>query len=412
MSRDVGVLREPDFLKLWLGQSVSMTGSQVTVLALPLIAAVLLGASPLDMGVLRALDFAPVLLLGLPAGAWLDRVRRRPVMIAADLGQAALLLLLPLAAVFGALRLEYLYAVALLTGSLSVLFEIAQSAWLPGLIASKHLMDANSKLEVSRWTVQVTAPGVAGGLIQVVGAPFALLADAASFVISAALLSRIRAAEAPRPPASQAGHMLDDVLAGLRLVGGQPVLRAMAVTGAISNLFAYMQTAVLVLYMTRELTLPASAYGAVLAAFGLGGVCGATAGPRVAGRVGCGGAIAWGALLMASGYTLVALSGERLALFGLVAGQFLIGFGLPLCTVSMVSLRQLLTPSAMLGRVNATTRLLSWGALPLGALVGGVLGEVIGIRPTLAVSALGSILVVAWVLSALTPAARHVASEV
>jgi MFS family permease len=403
MARELGVLRDPDFLKLWLGQSVSMTGSQVSVLALPLIAAVLLGASPFDMGVLRALDFAPVLLLALPAGAWLDKVPRRPVMIAADLGQAALLVLLPLAAIFGALRLEYLYAVALLTGSLSLLFEIAHSAWLPKLVPSRHLMDANSKLEVSRWTVQVTVPGLAGGLIQLIGAPLALVADAASFVVSAALLSRIRVHESPAPKTGQSGDFWEAILAGVRLVGGHPVLRAMAVAGAVSNLFAYAQAAVLVLYVTRDLALPATAYGAVLAGFGLGGVFGALVGPRMAAWVGYGGAIAGGMLLMAAGNTLIAFSGPPLALLDLVAAQFIVGFGLPLCTVSMVSLRQSITPVDLLGRVNATTRLFSWGALPLGALLGGVLGEAIGIRPTLMVAAAGSAFVVVWVLTSLRP---------
>jgi len=399
--------RNADFLKLWVGQSVSMTGSQVSGLAVPLIAAVLLDASPFDMGLLRAVSFAPVLLIGLPAGAWLDRVRRRPVMIAADLGQAALLALLPLAALFGALRIEHLYAVALLTGSLSLVFDIAQSAWLPGVLQPKHLMDANSKLELSRWTVQVTGPGLAGGLIQLVGAPFALVADAASFLVSAVLLSSVRTRETPAPPRSQSAGGWREGVAGLRLVFDHPALRSMAVTAAVSNLFAYIQAAVLILYVTRELAQPATAYGAILAGFGLGGVCGSAVGPRAAKRLGYGGAIALGVTLMASGDTAVALSGAPLPLVGLVAGQFLTGFGLPLCTVSMVSLRQSITPSELLGRVNAASRLLSWGALPLGALLGGVLGDSIGLRPTLIVAAIGSALVVVWVLSAVTPVTRN-----
>jgi MFS family permease len=409
MTRDSAVLRDPEFLKLWVGQSISMTGSQVSLLALPLIAAVLLDAGPVQMGVLRALDFAPVLLIGLPAGAWLDTVRRRPVMIAADLGQAVLLAAVPLAAVLGALRLESLYAVAFLTGSLSLLFEIANSAWLPGLVDSRHLLDANSKLEVSRWTIRVTGPGLAGAMIQLVGAPFAMVADAISFVVSAMLLCRIHLPETPASRGGQPGNIWRDMLAGLRVLAHEPVLRAMAITGAVSNLFAYIQAAVLVLYVTRDLGLAPSAYGLILSGFGLGGVCGALVGPRVAGRVGYGGAIACGVALMASGNALVALAGAPLALAGLVAGQVLTGFGLPLCTISMISLRQSITPRDLLGRVNATTRLVSWGALPLGALLGGALGEAIGIRPTLVLSSAGSAMVVLWVLLALTPATRKLA---
>jgi predicted MFS family arabinose efflux permease len=233
-----------------------------------------------------------------------------------------------------------------------------------------------------------------------------MVADAFSFVFSAVLLWRIRLPERPASRVGQSGSIWRDMLVGLKAVAGEPVLRAMAITGAVSNLFAYIQAAVLVLYVTRDLGLPATAYGLMLSGFGLGGVCGALVGPRVAGRVGYGGAIACGVALMASGNALVAFSGPPLALAGMVPGQVLTGFGLPLCTISMISLRQSITPRELLGRINATTRLMSWGVLPLGALLGGALGEAIGIRPTLVLSAAGSALVVLWVLVALTPATR------
>ena len=258
MPRAAGILRNPDFLQVWTAQSVSMTGSQVSVLAIPLIAAVVLNASPFEMGVLRTVSFLPVLILGLPAGAWLDTVRRRPVMIGADLGRAAVLGLLPVVALAGALRMEYLYLVAFVTGGLSLAFDVAQSAWLPGVVNSERqqLLDANSKLELSRWTVQIGGPGLAAGLVQVAGAPLALLADCLSFAISALMLSRVRIAEPTAHRAKTSSSIWCDIPAGLRLVAQDALLRTMAVTAAISNVFAYAQAAVLLLFVTRDLALP------------------------------------------------------------------------------------------------------------------------------------------------------------
>ena len=400
-------LRNPEFLKLWTGQAISMTGSQVSVLAIPLIAAVLLNAGPFELGLLRAAAFTPTLLLALPAGAWLDTVRRRPVMIAADVGRAGLLVLLPIAALAGVLRIEELYAIALLVGGLSLLFDIAQSAWLPGAINTRNLVDANSKLELSRWTVQVAGPALAGALVQVVGAPLAILADSASFLVSATLLSRIHVPEAHLSDAPRHGIALGDIQAGIRLVLQHPVLRALAGTAALSNLFAYAQSAVLLLYVVRDLHLEPTAFGVILAGFSLGGVSGSLCGARAAARLGQFGAIGLGVTLMAGGDSIVALANGPAAFAEITLGQFVTGFGLPICTISMLSLRQMLTPPSMQGRMNAATRLVSWGAIPLGALLGGGVGETIGLHETLITCAAGSLLVVAWVAPTLRPARKH-----
>jgi MFS family permease len=394
-------LRNPEFLKLWTGQAISMTGSQVSVLAIPLIAAVVLQAGAFELGLLRALAFVPTLVLALPAGAWLDGVRRRPVMIAADLGRASLLTLIPLAALSGLLRIELLYVVALLVGALSLLFDIAQSAWLPAAINTRHLVDANSKLELSRWTVQVVGPALAGGLVQLVGAPLAVVADSVSFLFSATLLSQIPVHESHVSGGRRSSVTWDDVLAGVRFVVRHPLLRALAGTAAFSNLFAYAQSAVLLLYVTRELGLEATAFGVIVAAFSLGGVCGSLCAARVAARLGQFGAIGVGVIVMATGDSLVAMAGGPLAFGGIAFGQFVTGFGLPICTISMLSLRQTITPENMLGRLSAASRLVSWGAIPIGALLGGALGELIGLRPTLITCAAGSAGVVACVLWAL-----------
>jgi MFS family permease len=364
-----------------------MLGSQVSVLAIPLIAVLQLNAGPFELGILRAVSFLPTLAFGLVAGAWLDRVPRRPVMITADLARAVMLASLPAAALAGVLRLELLYAVALLTGAMSLLFDIAQAAWLPGALGTRNLVDANSKLELSRWTVQVAGPGAAGVLVQLIGAPFAIVADCASFAISATLLSRI---DAPDLQASATHPRWKDAADGVRFIVADPLLRTLAVTAALSNLAAYAQTSVLLPYITGQLGLPATGFGLILSAFALGGVCGSVCGPRFRAI----GAIITGIGLMAVGDAVTAASSGPILL---VVGQFTTGFGLPIATISMISLRQASTPAHLLGRVSAATRVLAWSAIPFGALLGGLLGDLIGLRPALVASACGSALVLGWV---------------
>lgn len=388
--------RRPDFLKLWTAESVSLLGSQVSVLAIPLAAADALAATAFQMGVLRALSFAPVLLFGLLAGAWLDGIRRRPVLIVADLGRVALLAIPPLAALAGVLRIEVLYAVAFLVGTLTLLFDIAQTAWLPSLVEPERLVDGNSKLELSRWICQVGGPGAAGVAVQVLGAPLAIALDACSFLVSAVLVGRIRTPEPPPPPRTGRAISWPDIRAGIEAVARDPLLRTITLCAGASNLFAYAQAAILVLYITRDLQLPASGFATVLAGFGLGGVLGASVAPRAAARLGLGGSIVCGVALMATGDSLVALvpGSSGVALAVLTVGQFLNGLGLPLFTVSAVSLRQSVVPAHLLARVIASSRLVTWGALPIGALLGGVLGDAIGLHGTLVVAAVGAWLVV------------------
>jgi predicted MFS family arabinose efflux permease len=319
-------------------------------------------------------------------------------VIGADLGRAALLGLLPLLALAGALRMEHLYAVELLVGTLALAFDLALSAWYPSLVAPEHLVDGNSKLQLSGSTAQVAGPSVASALVQTIGAPLAILGDAASFLASAALISRIRAPERTRPPKAITPSIWSEMRDGVAFLVGQPVLRLLALCAALSNLFAYTQAAVLVLYVTRDLELPAGAFGIVLTAFGAGGIIGALLGGPAARRLGSGGAIAAGGILMAVGDVLVALAGQPLPLPWLALGQLLNGMGLPLFVVNAVALRQMLTPDYALGRVVATTRWLTWGALPFGSMLGGLLGEALGVHATLVVAAAGSSAVAALIL--------------
>jgi hypothetical protein len=329
---------------------------------------------------------------------WVDRVRRRGILIGADLGRGLLLLAVPGAALAGQLRIEELYVVEFLVGSLSLLFEVAYTAFVPSLVATDELQSANARLELSNRITQVGGPAAAGALVQLVSAPIAIAADAVSFLASAFLLSMVRGDEPERINASPGSNLLADLREGIRFVLASPVQRALVAAAGTYNLFGYMQASVLVLYVTRELGFSPALFGASLGAFGAGGVLGALTAARIAGVFGTGRAIVISIAVAASGDVLVALAGPPLPAFGLlVAGRFLAGVGLPLFVVNALSLRQAITPPALLGRTAATARWVTWGVLPVGALLGGVLGESLGLRGTLIVSALGSCLAVAWV---------------
>jgi MFS family permease len=391
------------FALLWTAESISAAGSQVSALALPLTAALTLSATPLQMGLLQAVGFAPVLLFGLVAGVWVDRLRRvrRRLLIAADIGRGVLLLAAPCAAFVGVLRIEHLYAIEFLVGFLSLLFDVAYVAFLPSLIPTDRLQSANARLDLSNRVTQVGGPAVAGTLIQLIGAPIAIAADAVSFLLSGLLLSRIRCSEATPSAAAEKASVVRELREGLREVLGDPVQRALLGSAGTYNLFGYMQATVLVLYITRDLALGPALFGVSLAAFGAGGVLGALGAAQVAARVGTGRAIVAGAAIAACGDVLVALAGPPLPSSSsalLIVGRFLAGVGLPLFAVNSLSLRQTITPAALLGRTTASARWVTWGVLPVGALLGGVLGDVIGLRGTLAVAALGSSVAVLWLV--------------
>lgn len=385
--------QHPDFLRLWTAQTLSLVGSQVTFLALPLTAAVTLGASPVEMGVLGAIQYLPFLGLGLFAGAWVDRHRRRPVLIAADLGRAALLLLVPLAAWLGVLRLEVVYAVALLTGSLRVFFDVAYTAVLPSLVAREQLVEGNSKLAVSQSVAQIAGPGLAGGLVQLLTAPTALTADALSFLLSALLLRQIHATEPPPTRLTQV-RVRTEIGEGMRLVLGDPILRAFAVSGAVWNLAGNISFAVLLLFATRELDLEAGVLGLVFAGGSAGYLLGAVVAGRAANRFGLGPVILGTTVVAGSCRLLVPLAGGPAVVAASLLGVAWFGSSLAvaIANVHSLSLQQAVTPRRLQGRVNATMRFVGWGTVPIGAMLGGALGTWIGLRPTLAVGALGLML--------------------
>lgn len=388
----------PNFLKLWAAETVSVFGFQITGLALPLTAAVTLSATPAQMGVLNALDTAPFLLFGLFAGALVDRVRRRPLMIRADVARALLLALVPAAALLGALRIEVLYVAAFLVGVATLLFDVAYQSFLPSVVQREQLADGNAKLETSRALSTVLGPSLAGGLVQLVTAPVAIFVNALTFVLSAAFLAVMRVEETPARRAERP-NVWREIGEGLRVVTRSPILRSIAACTSLSNFFSSAGGAVFVLFATRELDLSPSVLGAVIGVGGGGALIGALLAARLPARWGVGPTIVWSAALFPLGSLLVPAAQAGTAGLLLVGvSQFVGGFAVVVYNVAQVSLRQAVTPDRLLGRMNATMRFFVWGTMPLGALLGGALGTWFDLRSTLLFAALGQALAVLPVL--------------
>lgn len=395
-----GLTQDPEFLKFWAASAVSDVGSQVSALALPLIAVLTLGATAWQMGLLSAAGSAPVLLVGLFAGVWVDRLRRRPVMIVADLARAALLLLVPLASAFGVLSIGILYAVTLLAGTFSVLFDVAFLAFVPSLVPGRALMDANSKLETTSSMAQVAGPGVGGVLVSALGAPFAVLIDALSFLGSALFLLRTRVTEArPASPAGRAS-VLAEIREGLEVVVRHPILQALARCSATTSLFSAMFLSVYVLYMTHDLGLGPVAVGLVFATGGVGSLAGALVAGRAARRYGPGPVMLYAILLFGlTGLAVpLAVLVPRVALPMVVGSEFAQWMAIVVYYVNAVSVRQAIATNRLQGRIHATMRFLARGAFPVGSLIGGALGSMIGVPLTLVVAAFGLLLAFVWLL--------------
>ncbi len=402
-----GLWRNPDFVRLCASYGISRLGSQVTLLAVPL-TAVALGAGPREMGWLAAAQSLPVLLLGLVAGTWVDRVQRRPLLIATDLARAALLAGIPAAALLGQLRLELLYAVALLAGALAVVSEVAHAAYLPVMVGREQLVEGNSKLAVTGQVASVAGPTLAGALVQLVSAPLAILADVASFVASAVFLGTIRGRE-PTPGApAQRQAVWRDIGEGLRFVAAHPVLRTLTGAFGLYFLFDALFWGLYPLYVTRELGVSPAALGLIYAVGSVGGVLGALFVEPVTRRLGLGRTMAGALLVGALGELCIPAAGVAVggpvvvALLLLAVGEVLVRSSDWVFAVNFVSLRQAVTPGRLQGRVNATVRVCTSGAVPVGAFVGGALGEAVGLRATVLVGALGVLLAFLWV--ALSPA--------
>jgi MFS family permease len=380
-----------EFRRLWIGETVSQFGTMISQLALPLVAILVVHATTLEVGLLSACQTAPFLIVGLPAGAWVERMRFRSVLIVNDLVRAAALGSIPLARLLGVLTIGQLYLVALIAGAATVFFDVAYQSYLPQLVGREQLVAGNSRLQASESVSQIAGPSVAGFLIQALTAPYAVLADALSFLWSAAWVTAIQARPA-RPERKPDRNLVREIREGLQFVLGNPLLRAIAMCTGSSNLFSAISLAVFYVLLARDLRVTPGLIGLISAAAAVGGLAGALGATRVAARLGQGPAI-WISMAAAAPCAFVAPFAERNWTLGLLAvAEAGAGASSVLYNITQVSFRQGLCPPGLLGRMNATMRFLVWGTLPLGGVIGGVLGTLIGVRPTLVVAAVGGAL--------------------
>ena len=392
--------RHPDFLKLWAGDTVSQFGSQVTLLAVPTVAILVLHAGPFQVGLLSALEFLAFPTLGLVAGVYADRLPRRPIMIVCDLGRMLALGTIPVAFLVNALTLEQLYVVALLTGIFTVFFDVSYQSYLPVLVDRSNLLEGNTKLEISRSAAQVSGPAVAGFLIQWLGGAKAVAFDALSFLVSAIALSAIRTPEPePRPAtASGATGFVAEMKEGIMVVFKNPILWRIAGCTATTNFGSIMVFgAVLLVFVYRDLHLSAAVVGVIFAIGSVGGLLGALMASWISRRFGLG--LTLGVTIVVGGLCLLL---TPLALLGapiivLSATGLVSGLTIPVYNINQVSLRQAITPDRVQGRMNATMRTIVWGTFPLGGLLGGILGTTVGVVQTIILGGLISTLAALWI---------------
>jgi len=393
--------QHPDFLKLWVGDTISQFGSQITFLALPLTAAVLLGATPFEMGLLGTIEFLPFLLISLPAGVWVDRLPRRRLLISGDLVRAVALGTIPAVWFLRSdlLGMPWLYVVAIVGGTATVFFDAAYQAYLPSLVERDQLIEGNQKLELSRSTAQLTGPGIAGAMISFLTAPVTIALDSISFLVSAVAVGLIRKPEpAPEPrPAGERSSFVAEIREGLAVITGSPILRAIAACTSTSNLSTSIALAAFIIFLTRDLGLDAARIGLIFAIGNVGGLVGALIASRVPKLIGTGPAIIGSAAFSTAFLWLNAAATPETAVAVLIFTGMTSQIGNQVYNVNQVSLRQAITPDRLQGRMNASMRFIVWGTIPIGTFVGGILATAIGVRQALfvgSIMALGAFLFV------------------
>jgi MFS family permease len=360
-----GLLRDADFRRLYVADTISQVGTQVSMLAIPLVAVLSLNASNFEIGILAACENLAFLLVGLPAGAWVDRLRRRNVLMVGDLGRFLLLGSIPVAWWLGGLTIGQLFAVAVLAGVCTVFFDVAYQSYLPHLIGRDRLVEGNSRLEAVRAVSQIGGPALAGAIIQALTAPVAVAVDAVSYLGSALFVGRIRKREA-RLQRKPDAHLGREMAEGLRFVLGNRSLRAIAVCTGSSNLFSAISFSMVIVLLARVLRLPAWQIGIFNAVPAVGGLLGALVATRVAKWLG-GGPAVWISIAVTSPFALVTPFAQRGVLIWLAAIAVGIWWlGAVVYNINQVSFRQGLCPEHLLGRMNATIRFLVWGTMPIG----------------------------------------------
>jgi MFS family permease len=397
-----GLWRHADFLRLWSAETISQFGTQISNLAIPLVAILVLDASAFEVAALGTVTFLPFIFLTLPAGVWVDRMRRRPILVLGDLGRALLLGSIPVAYVADVLTLGQLYVVGFFVGVCTVFFDVAYQSYLPALVDRDRIIEGNSKLEISRSSAQVAGPGLAGAIVQVFTAPYAVLLDAVSFLGSALFIFRIRKIEEPPSVEMVDGRkpsIWPELKEGLRFVLGNPNLRAQAGCTATSNFFSTAAFAIVLVFAVRTLGLSAGVIGLVLSVGSLGSLAAAFTATRISGRFGIG----------PTSIVVIALSGPALLLVALaptgntaipvlLLAQLVTGFCVVVYNIVQVSYRQAICPPRLQGRMNSVMRFIVWGTIPLGSLTGGALASWVGLRETIALGAVGEGLAFLWLL--------------
>lgn len=389
-----GVLQYPDFIKLWTGQTISEFGSIITRDGLPLVAVILLAATPEQMGLLMAISSLPVLLFGLFAGAWIDRHRRRPIMITVDVLRMLLLVGVPILAIAGALTIEILMAVAAAVSLLSLVYEIAYRSLLPSLVAREHLLEGNSKLAATSSLAEIGGSAVAGLLIQLISAPLAILVDAISFIFPAVSVGLIRTPEPPPQADGESGSIWREILDGFRVIASQPLLRVLALGAALRAFFGSFFGTLYGLYVIREVGLSPATLGFLIAAGGIGALAGALLSARVTRKFGLGATLTGTLLVSGLCNLLIPAAGGAVWLAAglLMLAQIVGDAAMTVYEVNEISLRQMLVPKQLLGRANASIGFLAQGIAPVGALAAGALAGYTDARLTLVIAGLGNLI--------------------
>jgi MFS family permease len=398
-----GLTRNPDFLKLWAAQSVSVIGSAITNLALPTAAILALHANPFEVGFLAALQRLPFLFFSLPAGAWLDRVNRRPVMIACDLGRGAVLAIVPVAGLLGLLALWQLFLAAFLVGTLTVFFDVAYLAYLPALVSRRDLLGGNQRMQMTSSVANLVGPGLGGILIQLIGAAFAIAANSASFVFSAVMLLLIRAE--PRIPArTSPSRMRDEIAEGLRWVFHHPLLRSQLIGLTLAGFGFFFALPMVLVFAYDNLHLTPGLVGGVFVLEGVASLVGLSIAPRVVRALRLGPTMWVTQIGVGAGFMLIPLAAVTAPLLVLAVSQAIIGLFDSVQDVNQVTLRQTLTPPRLQGRMNATFRLFYWGSWPIASIAGGAFGALAGAGPTIIVG--GAMGVLSAAIIAFSPLGR------
>ena len=377
-----------DFLRLWSAQSISQAGSQVTNLALPLAAIFTVHASTFQVAALNVVDVLPFALFSLPAGVWVDRLRRRPLMIGADWGRAIALGSIPVVYAAGGLTLTQLYVVGFVSGTLTVFFDVSYQTILPSLVQRSELGEANSKLETTNSGAQLAGPGIAGVLVGAITAPYAIAVDAVSFVGSALFLGSIRHVE--EAVSTMRRRMRVEIAEGLRYVVGNPILRAMMIFVALQNFFSILMFSIFLVFAVRDLHLHAATIGLIITIANVGTLAGALTATRVARRFGVGPTIVGLAAASGVGNILIPFARAGYAIPFILVARVVYAYCAIAMNVNGISLYQTITPDRLLGRATASRRFVVWGVIPLGGLIGGALGATLGLREAMLIGAVGT----------------------